>query len=79
MMTNDQALVTTIENLAKMGISPIMIQEIFVSQKNKFVDLQSLVKISSSEEGGYLEFKTLDDVSIIVPANMSAGNHNKFE
>lgn len=77
-MDSDNSVYLKVENLAKAGISAVVIEANFnklgrILQKNEYI------KISQKNEGNYIEFQTLDQISVLVDVSRAVGGFNKVE
>lgn len=68
-----------VNELRKIGINSILLKEEFLKKKNISLDLNEMIKVSSSNEGNEIKFETLDKISIVVDVYSADGGWNKVD
>ncbi len=71
-------LVIEVRNLERIGINHLQVVELYQENKGIKLNLNDLVKVSAKNEGQSISFETWDQISIVIPVNMAAGNYNKI-
>lgn len=65
--------------LEKIGINSVLLKNEFLNKQNINLDLNEMIKVSSSDEGNKIKFETLDKISIVVDVYSADGSWNKVD
>ncbi len=75
----DTELQMKVGQLEIIGISSQAVMRDYRTQTGKMLNLNDMIKVSSKDEGKYIKFETLDEVSFTVPVFSADGSFNKIE
>lgn len=65
--------------LNELGINQKSVFHYYNEKTGKILKLNDLIKVVADDEGKNIKFETLDQISIIVPADRAFGSFNKID
>lgn len=68
-----------VEKLGDLGVNKLQVVEAFLLQHNVVININEYIKVRSNAEGIYINFETLDKISINIDPIYSNGSPNKIE